>query len=185
MKALRLVGMSCLLALPAAIVFAQAASQPTNGLSRAQVKAETLQALRDGDFEVGDTGRKAYEVYPGRYPKMPEQAGETRAQVKQELDAARRNGDIPQAETGETPREINPKAFPAPPAAPGLTRAEVRQETLAAIRAGDVQVGDSGQTLAELNPSRYAGAPAKPPKLHLHLSHKAHGTASATSAPAH
>jgi hypothetical protein len=181
MKALRLVGLPSLLAIPAAIAFAQAASQPTGGLTRAQVKAETLEAIREGDFEVGDTGHKAYELYPARYPKLPPQAGETRVQVKEELADARRNGDIPVAETGETPREINPKAFPAEPAVPGLTRAQVKQETLAAIRAGDVQVGDSGETLAELNPSRYAGAPAK---LLLHLPRKAKAAAPAASTPA-
>ena len=110
--------------------------------------------------------------------------GETRAEVKSELNTARKEGEVPLSETGEKPREINPKSYPPQPTEPGLTRAQVRADTQAAIRAGDVQVGETGETLAQQNPSRYAGSPAKPPKLNLHLPHKAKPTATAASAPA-
>jgi hypothetical protein len=184
MKALRRIGVPSLLAIPAAIAFAQAASQPNTGESRAQVKAEATEAVREGDFEVGDTGRKANQINPNRYPKAPAAVGETRAQVKAELDTARREGSMPVGDVGDTPREISPKAFPAEPTAPGLTRAEVKAQAKSAARAGDVQVGDSGKTLAEENPPRYAGAPAKPPKLQLHLPHKATQTSASASTSA-
>lgn len=185
MKAVRLFVLQLLLALPISAAFAQAAAQPKSTETRAQVKAETLEAFREGDFEVGDTGKKAYEVTPDRYPKRAAPEGETRAQVKSELEAARRDGDLPVGDVGDTPRDIDPKAYPAPPAAPGLTRAQVKQETLAAIRAGDVQIGDSGKTLAQENPSRYAGAPAVPPKLHLRHKAKVADTSSSASASTH
>ena len=170
-----------LLAVPVATVLAQAASQATLPETRAQVKAETLEAFREGDFEVGDTGRKAYEITPNRYPKHPMPRAETRVQVKAELESARRNGDIPIGDVGDTPRDIDPKAFPPQPFVQGLTREQVKQETLTAIRAGDVQVGESGETLAQENPSRYAGSPALPPKLHF--TRKAKAAASTASAP--
>jgi len=179
MRVFRLSILSLLFAIPASAVLAQAASQPTSSLTRAQVKAETLEAIREGDSEVGETGRKAYELEPNRYPKRPMPVGETRAQVKTELEEARRNGDIAVGDVGDTPREINPKAYPAEPAGPGLTRAQVKQDTLAATRAGDVQVGETGETLAQQNPSRYAGSPAVAPKFHLpHKTKPAPATAS-------
>ena len=169
-----------LLASCAANVFAQAASQPDGPLTRAQVKAETKEAFREGDFEVGDTGQKAYELAPNRYPKRPMPPGETRAQVKSELETARRNGDIAVGDVGDTAREIDPKAFPPQPAASSLTRAQVKQETLAAIRAGEIPVGETGETPAQVNPSRYAASAVKAPKLK-----KAKQQLAATSAPGH
>lgn len=182
MKVCRASALCLSILLPATSVFSQAASQPVSGETRAQVKAETREAFREGDFEVGETGHKAYEVTPNRYPKRPMPAGETRAQVRSELEAARRNGDIAVGDVGDTPREIDPKAYPAQPTAPGLTRAQVKRDTLAAIRAGDVQIGDRGETLAEENPSRYAGSPARPPKLGL--ANKPVAKPAASSAPA-
>lgn len=167
-----------LLASCAANVFAQAASQPDGHLTRAQVKAETKEAYREGDFEVGDTGQKAYEVTPNRYPKRPMPPGETRAQVKSELEAARRNGDIAVGDVGDTARDIDPKAFPPQPAASSLTRAQVRQETLAAIRAGEIPVGETGETPAQANPSRYAASAVRTPKVK-----RAKQQLAATSAP--
>ena len=184
MKAIRLVVLPLLLALPVSAVFAQAAAQPKSTETRAQVKAETLEAFRDGDFEVGDTGMKAYDITPDRYPKRPVPERETRAQVKADLEVARRNGSIPFGEIGDTPRDIDPKSYPAQPATQGLTRAQVKQETLAAVRAGDVQVGDSDETLAQENPSRYAGSPAVPPKLHFRHKAKVAATSSPASASA-
>lgn len=182
MNAIRLTTLSLLLALPLASAFAQAASRPATSATREQIKAETREALREGDFDVGDTGRKAYEVAPNRFPRRPTPPGETRQQVKDELKAARANGDIPVGDTGDTPRDIDPRAFPPQPFVPGLTRGQVKQEARDAVRAGNIQIGETGETLAQENPSRYAGSPAVAPKLHL--LHKASAASAAASSPA-
>jgi hypothetical protein len=118
MKSSHFAALQLLLATPSASVFAQAASQPSPALSHAQVKAETREAIRVADFEVGDAGRKAYEVDPSRYPKRLTVPGQTRAQVKQETRAAISAGDVQVGETGETLAQENPSRYAGSPAVP-------------------------------------------------------------------
>lgn len=52
--------------------------------------------IRTGDVvAVGETGQKANELDPGRYPAMPSAQGKTRDQVKAELRDAIRTGSLP------------------------------------------------------------------------------------------
>jgi hypothetical protein len=149
--------------------------------TRAQVKAETAEAVRNGDITWGEQGRKLNEIYPKRYAPKPSSPGETRAEVKADLARASQDGDLPRGDLDVTDRQTDPKRFPPQATEPGLTRAQVEAETRAAIRAGDVQFGDSSKTLAEEDPPRYEGAPSTPPKLSLnHHVHAATRGASAT-----
>lgn len=150
---------------------AQAGS--AGGETRAQVKAKTLEAARNGELRVGDDDRQQNELMPDRYPKKAMAPTKSRRDVKGELAQARKDGDVTVGDRSETARDLNPQLYPSTPMPPGPTRAQVRSETQAAIRAGDVQVGDSGETLAQQNPARYQGAPAKAPKLSLHRRAKA------------
>ena len=64
--------------------------------TREQVKAELAEAIRTGDIVVnGETGQKANELFPGRYPAKPVAQGKTREQVKIELAEAIRTGQMP------------------------------------------------------------------------------------------
>ena len=79
------------------LVFASAmiASTSFAGVSREQVKAELVQAIRNGDMLAdGESGLKLNEMYPDRYPAKQVQAGLTREQVKAELAEALRTGDF-------------------------------------------------------------------------------------------
>jgi hypothetical protein len=64
------------------------------GRSRADVKAELLEAERNGDIATGEAGVPAYEQTPSAYPAHPKPQGRTRAEVKAELAEAIRNHEI-------------------------------------------------------------------------------------------
>ena len=62
-------------------------------LTRAEVKAELVEAIRTGDLLAdGETGLKLNEINPSKYPSKPSQLGKTRAQVQAELSEAKRLG---------------------------------------------------------------------------------------------
>lgn len=83
-------------------------------LTRAEVKAETLRALKNGEISFGDVeARPAVQTGPGR----------TRAEVKQELRLALAAHEI---------RFGDAEPPPVIASGPGRTRAEVRAEMLAA-----------------------------------------------------
>jgi hypothetical protein len=64
--------------------------------TREQVKAELAEAIRTGDIVVDqESGKKANELFPGRYPAKPVAQGKTREQVKIELAEAIRTGQMP------------------------------------------------------------------------------------------
>jgi hypothetical protein len=129
-------------------------------VSRAQVRAELVQAEKNGDVPAGETGHTLAELYPSRYPHAPAAPGLTRGQVKAELAEATRNGDVQVGDSGYTLAELNPSRYPRPQT-PGLTRAQVKAELLQAIRDGDVKEGDGDHPLAERFPQRYAAARAR------------------------
>ena len=72
------------------------ASDASAPKTREQVKAELAEAIRTGDIVVDyESGKKANELYPGRYPAKPVVQGKTREQVKAELLEAIRTGTMP------------------------------------------------------------------------------------------
>lgn len=131
------------------------------GLTREQVKTELAEAIRTGDFPVGDQGRLAYELWPSMYPERPAIAGKTREEVQLELVEAVRNGDMIEGEQGLTAYEKAPHRFPARPAVAGKTRTQVQAELAEAIRLGDAPLhGDDGLSPAERYPQRFAAVRA-------------------------
>jgi len=129
------------------------------GLTRAQVRAELLDAQRRGDVPAsGDLGLKPREITPERYPVPLAVDGLTRTQVVAEVREARRNGDVEVGEIGRTAFEIAPRNFPERAVAQGKSRGEVHDELAEAVRTGDVVArGEIGAKLNELYPQRYAG----------------------------
>ncbi|MDB5955858.1 DUF4148 domain-containing protein [Ramlibacter sp.] len=142
-----------LLAAVAGVVSAQ-------GLTRAQVEAQTMQAIRNGDIMApGDAGLTYRQEDPAAYPAQPAPPpGKTRAQVKAETMTAIRNGDIlAPGDAGETLAQEYPAEYPAKPIVVGKTRAEAREERDIAVRDGDILApGEAGMTLAQEEPAMYA-----------------------------
>ena len=83
------------------------------GLTRAQVRAETLAAQRAGEIPQGDLDIKPAVARPDLYPTKAPVVGETRAQVRRELAQAKRLGDIQQGEEGRTLAELFPQRYAA------------------------------------------------------------------------
>jgi len=179
MNRARLIGLSLLLAgafgaaqaqdgLPGGPAHPETRDQDS-GLTRAQVRAETLRAIRDGDIPRSETGVTPAEQFPQVYAAVRQRDGLapsapstlTRADVKAELAAAVKAGNVQVGDEGHTLAELNPSRYPHDAAAPGLTRAQVRAETLQAIRDGDIPQGDTGTTPAQQFPQRYAAARAR------------------------
>ena len=148
----RLLGISLVLAT------AVSAASADEGLTRAQVRAETLAAQRAGDIPHGDLDIRPNVARPDLYPPPAPVAGETRAQVRADLARAVAAGDMPFGDSGRTLREINPERYPPQVEEKGLTRAQVRQQLSQATRLGDIEQGEEGRTSAELFPQRYAAA---------------------------
>jgi hypothetical protein len=125
------------------------------GLTREQVRAETLAAMRNGDM-VMPSGATTRSVFPGNYPPAPAASGATQSEVDAQTQAAMRNGDMVMP-SGATARTMFPgryAAAPAAPAASGPTRDEVITQTQAAIRNGDM-VTTSGLTARDVTPGVY------------------------------
>jgi hypothetical protein len=134
------------------------------GLTRAQVKAELLEAIRTGDIPAtGDHGLTERELYPHRYPARVMEAGKTRQQVLEELAEAVRSGDlVANGDHDKTLRELYPSRYPALPMALGKTRQQVKDELALAIRLGDAPVnGDDGLSPFERNPQQFAAVRAE------------------------
>ncbi len=128
------------------------------GLTRAQVRAETLAAQRAGEIPRGDLDIKPAVARPDLYPPKAPVVGETRAQVRADLAHAVASGDVLVGDSGQTLREIDPQRYPPQVEEQGLTRAQVLRELARAKRLGDIQQGEEGRTFAELFPQRYAAA---------------------------
>jgi len=88
---------------------------PAQGKTRAEVKAELAEAIRNGDMVAdGQTGATYRDLFPGRYPvEHADAQGKTRADVKAELAEAVRTGNIVAGDNGKTLRELNPGRYPA------------------------------------------------------------------------
>jgi len=128
-----------------------------SGLTRAQVKAELQEAIRNGDILFGDRGETLREIYPSRYPAKVQQPGKTREQVRKELQDAIASGDIVDGgDLALARNELRPDLYPTKPKPLVKTRAEVRAELAEAIRTGNIQGnGDRSEPLNVLFPHRY------------------------------
>ena len=122
-----------------------------DGLTREQVRAETLAAARAGQIPHGDLDQRAAEPAAAGTPMSV-------AQVRAELAQAVAAGSLEVGETGRTQREIEPGRYPQAPAVAGLTRSDVRRELVAAIRQGQLPQGDLDRTQADIAPQRYAAS---------------------------
>jgi hypothetical protein len=127
------------------------AAEPV-GKTRAEVRAELVQAQRTGDI-VDSEGQKLNALFPGQYPAQAQAAGKTRAEVQIELIEAQRTGDIVDSE-GQKLNALFPSQYPTQAQA-GRSRDEVKQELAEAIRKGDV-VDSEGRKLNQLFPGNYS-----------------------------
>lgn len=132
------------------------AQNAPQGLSSEQVRAELVEAARQGDLIVNpSTGETARDLAPHLYPAS-QQAGLTREQVRAELVAAERNGGlIVDPSSGRTVADNNPAVIKTT-SVQGKTRGEVVAELAAAERNGEL-VGNllTGQKQNEIHPQFY------------------------------
>jgi hypothetical protein len=147
--------------LAAALVLAAIAGvSSAQGLTRAEVKAQTMEAIKNGDILApGDAGLTFRQEDPEDYPAQPAPPpGKTVAQVKAETMAAIRNGDIlAPGDAGLTFAQEDPADYPAKPIVVGKTRAEAKEERDIAVRDGDIlAAGEAGLTFAQEEPDMYA-----------------------------
>jgi hypothetical protein len=142
------------------------AADASVGKTREQVRAELIQAQRNGDLIAdGETGARYKDLFPAQYAQ-PVAVSKSRAEVKAELDEALRTGDIvADGQTGAKANELFPAQYAqaranqpvAATAAVGKTRAEVKAELAEALRTGDyVADGQTGAKANELFPGKYA-----------------------------
>jgi hypothetical protein len=147
------------IALAATLAGGQAfAADTSTGKTRAQVKAELVEAVRTGNMPANDeSGRMLNEVNPSQYPAQPVTQGNTRAQVLAELAEAIRTGNRPaNDESGLMLNDVNPSQYPAQAETQGYTRVEVQAQLVEAIRTGNMPANDeSGRMLNEVNPGQY------------------------------
>ena len=102
------------IALAATLAGGQAlAADTSTGKTRAQVKAELVEAVRTGNIRANDeSGLMRNEVNPSFYPAQSETQGNTRAEVKAELAEAIRTGNIrANDESGLMRNEVNPSFY--------------------------------------------------------------------------
>jgi len=142
------------------------AADASVGKTREQVRAELIQAQRNGDLIAdGETGARYKDLAPHLYAQ-PVAVSKSRAEVKAELAEAIRTGDIvADGQTGAKANELFPAQYAqaraeqpaAVTAAVGKTRAEVKAEVAQAIRTGDYVVdGQTGVKANELFSGQYA-----------------------------
>jgi hypothetical protein len=132
MKPTRTLAACLALALPLAAWSQDTASSP----SRAEVKQEGQQALKQGQSPVGTDKLPA---------KQGTQTSTTRTQVKGEAAAAASAGEIPKGEIGAKPRDTNPHKYGASGPKSAKSREQVKAETREANREGEIPTGDLGK----------------------------------------
>jgi len=139
-----------LAAISAALTFGAASAQtsmtPADAASapktRAEVKAETRAAMKDGSLSRGDAGATKARPHGGPETKTSKTAGKTRAEVKAETRAAMKDGNLSQGDAGYT--KMRPEGGPATKtdSAAGNSRADVKAETKAALAARELPVSE-------------------------------------------
>lgn len=143
----------------AALVAGQAlAADTSESKTREEVKAELAEAIRSGNFVAnGETGQKANELSPSRYPAKPAVQGKTREAVRAELAEAIRSGNyLVSGETGQKANERSSSLYSATSNVHGKTREAVKAELAESIRSGNMPADDaSGLLLSQKFPKRY------------------------------
>jgi protocatechuate 3,4-dioxygenase beta subunit len=120
------------------------AADPSFAKTREQVRAELVEAQRNGDLIAdGETGLRFNQVSPHLYPQATVVAstraadpavavvaqGKTRAEVKAELAEAQANGDlIADGETGARFKDVFPGRYPVQATVQAKSRDDVRAE---------------------------------------------------------
>lgn len=155
------------IALSALVAGHALAADPAAAKTREQVRAELIEAQRNGDLIAdGETGARFNQLYPHLYAQ-PATVAKTRAEVKAELAEAVRSGDlIADGETGAKFKDVAPAQYaaaraetPATTVAVGKTREQVKAELAEAIRNGDlIADGETGARFNQVNPGRYPQA---------------------------
>ncbi len=113
----------------AASVSVPALAQNANtGKTRDEVRAELLDAQRNGTYVLSGTTTTMRSLHPTLFAKPAAVQGKTRAEVKAELIEAQRNGTYVVSGAGQTMRDLHPGLFAKEPAAQGKSRADVQAE---------------------------------------------------------
>ena len=89
------------------------AADPVTPKTRAEVKAELAEAIRNGNMIAnGERGATFRELYPHRYAQPVVAGAKTRAEVKAELAEAIRNGDmVANGDSGATFKQRYPGSY--------------------------------------------------------------------------
>jgi len=146
------------LALSALVAGQALAADPAAAKTREQVRAEYIQAQRNGDVIVnGEIGLTAKQLNPDLYPAQASAQGKSRADVQAELREAVRTGAVVAvAESGQTRSDLDPQRYASANTVAGKSRAEVKAELAEARRNGDVVAnGEIGLTAKQINPDLY------------------------------
>lgn len=150
-----------ILSLGAAPAFAADQSAP---LTREQVRAELMQAMRSGEMlSGGESSMTRREINPRAYPAPAATVSKTRTQVVQELNQAIRTGEmLAGGESSAKLNEITPGLYPAPAVtARAKTRDEVQHELEEAIFHGEMMAnGEDGRMVKEVFPGLFRGSHA-------------------------
>jgi hypothetical protein len=126
----------------------------STGLTREQVRDQTLAAIHDGTIINGD-GLPMRVTFPGQFPPAPAMAPESRAQVEAQTLAAIHDGTIINGD-GLPERMTLPGMFPATPVVAHETRAQVEAQLAQAMRTGNMPApGRITMTLRQEFPGTY------------------------------
>ena len=139
------------------------ASEQSTQLTREQVRAETLKAMRDGTMlSAGEASLPMRQINPRAYPAPAPTVSQSRDQVLRELNQAIRTGDMLAAgESGTKLNEVAPGQYPTQglAAGPSKTRDQVKEELAEAIYRGEIAAnGEDGRMLKEVYPGMYRDA---------------------------
>ena len=128
------------------------ASAHAQSLTREQVKAELMEAIRTGDISAGGNSGayKLNELFPNEYPRSGTAKAMGAGQAAPAAAApVRSSGAVPSGELGVPGQEYAQRTG-------GKTREQVKAETLEAIRNGEIASGEMGQSPSQQNPQAYA-----------------------------
>lgn len=141
----------------AASAFAQTEAELPK--TRAEVKADTREAIKDGFVQANDESKlMERDVAPLQYPPAPAFESASRAEIKMERDIARAEGNIRimRDESKELLKDKYPEKYSSWEGM-SKSRAEVKAELQEALRTGDIVMtaDTSNQKLNEMYPMQY------------------------------
>jgi len=114
-----------------------AASGPA---TRAEVKAATRAAMKDGSIASGDAGATKARPQGGPAVKKDATMGKTRAEVKGETRSAMKDGSLSQGDANYSNGGTEGRPQVKADKTAGKTRAEVKAETKAALAKREIPV---------------------------------------------